>query len=104
MSRSMKLGTNLKPCEILALEAAGFQLPQKVTVSPSKFFSTSPSSANLDSVPLLADADKYPKKREAKIVKRTATCPNAQQRPHMGSSKLPESSTPLGHDDSSPWP
>jgi hypothetical protein len=82
----VKLGTNLKQCEILALEAAGFQLPQKVSVSPRRLFSTAPSPANLDSVPVPADADRYPGKREGKIVKRTATRPNPQQRLSMGSS------------------
>ena len=81
----VKLGTNLKQCEILALEAAGFQLPQKVPVSPRRLFSTAPSPANLDSVPVPADADRYPGKREGKLVKRTATRPNPQQRLSMGS-------------------
>jgi hypothetical protein len=35
----VKLGTNLKLKEIQALEAAGFQLPQKIQVSPRRLFS-----------------------------------------------------------------
>ena len=82
----VKFGTNLKQCEIMALEAVGFQLPQKVLVSPKRFFSTTSSPANLVSVPILADADMYHGKREGNIIKCTATCPNPQQRLSMGSS------------------
>lgn len=46
----VKLGTNLKQCEILALEASGFQLPQNVLISPGRLFSIAPSSSNLNSV------------------------------------------------------
>jgi hypothetical protein len=55
----IKFGTNLKQCEILALEAAEFQLPQKVSVSPRRLFSTAPSLSNLDSVLVPADANIY---------------------------------------------
>ena len=47
----VKLGTNLKLTEILALEAAGFQLPQKKPVSPRRLFSSAPPPANLSSLP-----------------------------------------------------
>ena len=83
----VKLGTNLKQSEILALEAAGFQLPQKVPVSPRRLFSTEKPPANLDTVPVPADADRYPGKREGKIVKRITGRPNPQQRLALGSSE-----------------
>lgn len=82
----VKLGTNLKDCEILALEEAGFQLPQKKPVSPRRLFTSDPPPRNLDSVPVPAEADRYPGKRDGKIVKRTATRPNPQQRLSMASS------------------
>ena len=100
----VKLGTNLKQSEILALEAAGFQLPQKVPVSPRRLFSTAKPPANLDTVPVPADADRYPGKREGKIVKRTAGRPNPQQRLCYGLFRVPQSSTPCCDNDSSPWP
>ena len=83
----VKLGTNLKLTEILALEAAGFQLPPKKPVSPRRLFSSAPPPANLSSVPVPADADRYPGKRDGKMVKRTATRPNQAQRLSMGSSE-----------------
>jgi hypothetical protein len=82
----VKLGTNLKPTEILALEAAGFQLPLKKPVSPRRLFSSAPPPANLSAVPVPAEPDRYPGKRDGKIVKRTATRPNPAQRLSMASS------------------
>ena len=82
----VKFGTNLKLNEILALEAAGFQLPEKKPVSPRRLFSSEPPPANLRAVPVPAEADRYPGKRDGKMVKRTATRPNPAQRLSMGSS------------------
>jgi hypothetical protein len=82
----VKLGTNLNLTEIRALEAAGFQLPKKIPVSPRRLFSAAPPPANLKSVPVPAQADRYPGKRDGKMVKRTATRPNPAQRLSMGSS------------------
>jgi hypothetical protein len=82
----VKLGTNLNITEIRALEAAGFQLPEKRPVSPRRLFSSAPPPANLSSLPVPADADRYPGKRDGKMVKRTATRPNPPQRLSMGSS------------------
>jgi hypothetical protein len=56
----VKLGTNLKLTKILALEAAGFQLPHKKPVSPRRLFSFAPPPANLSAVPVPAEADRYP--------------------------------------------
>ena len=83
----VKLGTNLKLTEILALEAAGFQLPPKKPVSPRRLFSSAPPPANLASLPIPAEADRYPGKRDGRMVKRTATRPNPAQRLSMGSSQ-----------------
>jgi hypothetical protein len=82
----MKLGTNLKPTEILALEAAGFQLPLKKPVSPRRLFSSAPPPPNLSAVPVPAEPDRYPGKRDGKIVKRIATRPNPAQQLSMASS------------------
>jgi hypothetical protein len=79
----VKLGTNLKPTEILALEAAGFQLPLKKPVFPRRLFFSAPSPANLNAVPVPAEPDRYHGKRDSKIVKRTATRPNPVQRLSM---------------------
>ena len=57
----VKLDTNLKQCEILAFEAAGFQLPQMMLVSLRRLFSIAPSLANLNSMPVPADADRCPR-------------------------------------------
>jgi hypothetical protein len=78
----VKLVTNLKPTEILALEAAGFQKP----ISPRRLFSSAPPPANLSAKPVPVKPDRYPGKRDGKIVKRTAIFSNPAQRLSMASS------------------
>ena len=54
--------------------------------TPQVWWFWADTPANLDFVPVPTDADRYPRKREGKLVKRTATCPNPQQQLSMGSS------------------
>jgi hypothetical protein len=82
----VKLGTNLKLTEILAVQTAGFELPHKKPISPRCLFSSAPPPANLSAVPVPAEANRYPGKRDDKMVKRTATRPNLAQRLSMASS------------------
>jgi hypothetical protein len=83
----VKIGTKLKRNEIEALEAAGFQLPQKEQVSPRRLFSTSTPPTDLSSVPIPDDAARYPGKRNGKLVKRTSGRPNPKQRLSIGSAE-----------------
>jgi hypothetical protein len=83
----VKIGTNLKRTEIDALQVAGFQLPQKEQISPRRLFSTSTAPVNLNSIPIPNDADRYPGKRNGKMVKRTSGRPNPKQRLAIGSAE-----------------
>ena len=71
----VKIGTNLKGSEILALERAGFQLPSKQQVSPRRLFSTAPPSIDLSSYPVPVNPDQFPGNRKSKKVRRSAAVP-----------------------------
>ncbi len=81
----VKFGTNLKRKEIQALEAAGFQLPQKEQVSPRRLFSEADLPSSALSIEVPKDADRYPGKRKSKIVRRQANAPSSKQRLSIGS-------------------
>ena len=76
----VKLGTNLKRSEIRALEAAGFQLPQKEQVSPRRLFSTTALPHDLSAVPVPENADDYPRMRKSKKIRRQTNVPTNKQR------------------------
>jgi hypothetical protein len=84
----VKLGTNLKLKEIQALEVAGFQLPQKIQVSPRRLFSNAPLPSDMSTVPVPSDADRYPGKRKSKKVRRQANVPTSKQCLSIDSSKI----------------
>ena len=82
----VKRGTNLKRSEIIALERAGFQLPQKRDASPRRHF----QSTVIDGIDLAAyhvpeDADKHPTSRFTKAVKRCSGGPIAAHLQRWGS-------------------
>lgn len=84
----VKLGTNLKRNEIRALEAAGFQLPQKEQVSPRRLFSNATLPPDLSHVPAPDDADRYPGKRKSKKVRRQANVPTNKQCLNIDSARI----------------
>ena len=57
----VKRGTNLSKQEILALEAAGFQLPQQQAISPRRLFGGQSGMHLLSSYPVPDKANKHPK-------------------------------------------
>jgi hypothetical protein len=59
----VKIGTNLSRKEILDLERAGFQLPQRVVISPRRLFGMEELPADLSSYPIPASPEEHPKIR-----------------------------------------
>ena len=75
----MKIGTNLSRKEILDLESAGFQLPERAVISPRRLFGTEDLPVSLASIPTPGNADDYPKTRSGKSIHRNNNAPNIQQ-------------------------
>jgi hypothetical protein len=75
----VKIGTNLSKKEILDLESAGFQLPQRAVISPRRLFGTEELPFSLTSFPTPANADDFPKTRSGKSIRRNNNAPNIQQ-------------------------
>ena len=74
----VKIGTNLSKKEILQLESAGFQLPQRAVISPRRLFGMEELPFNLTSFPSPANADNFPKSRSGKSIRRNNNAPNIQ--------------------------
>ena len=62
----VKRGTNLSKQEILALEAAGFQLPQRQAILLRRLFGGRSGMHLLSSYPVPDEADEHPKIRGGK--------------------------------------
>ena len=77
--RPVKIGTNLSKKEILDLESASFQLPQRVVISPRRLLGTEDLPFSLASFPTPGNADDYPKIRSGKSIRRNNNAPNIQQ-------------------------
>ena len=75
----VKRGTNLSKQEIMALEATGFQLPQRQPISPRRLFGEHSATQLLSSYPILGDADEHPKIRGGKRVRRNPKAPTTMQ-------------------------
>ena len=75
----VKIGTNLSKQKILALEAAGFQLPQRQPISPCRLFGEHSATQLLSSYPVPGDADEHPKIRGGKRVCRNPKAPTTMQ-------------------------
>ena len=72
----VKIGTNLSKKDILDLEIAGFQLPQRVVISPRRLFGMEELPFSLASFPTLANADDCPKTRSGKSIRRNNNAPS----------------------------
>jgi hypothetical protein len=59
----VKIGTNLSKKEILDLEQAGFQLPQRAVISPRRLFGIEELPSDLSSYPIPASLEEHPKIR-----------------------------------------
>ena len=76
---------NLTLVEILLnlLENAGFQLPQKECITPTRHFNTSAPPLDLSGVDVPANPNSYPSSKQSKSTRRSATAPLTKQM-HMG--------------------
>ena len=74
----VKIGTNLSRKEILDLESAGFQLPERAVISPRRLFGIEDLPVSLASIPTPCNADDYPKTRSGKSICRNNNAPNIQ--------------------------
>ena len=74
----LKIGTNLSKKEILHLESAGFQLPQRAIISPRRLFGMEELLFSLASFPTAANADDFPKTRSGKSIRRNNNASNIQ--------------------------
>jgi hypothetical protein len=74
----VKIGTNLSKKEILNLEYAGFQLPQRVVISPRRLFGMEELSSNLSSYPIPATPYDHPKFRSSKNIRRNKNTPTTK--------------------------
>ena len=75
----VKRGTNLSKHEILALEAAGFQLLQRQAISPRRLFGEHSGMHLLSSYPVPDEADEHPKIRGGKRIRRNPKSPTTMQ-------------------------
>ena len=74
----VKIGTNLSKKEILQLESAGFQLPQRAVISPRGLFGMEELPFSLASFPSPANADDFPKTKSGKSIPKNNNAPNIQ--------------------------
>lgn len=84
----VKIGTNLSRKEILDLEQAGFQLPQRPVISPRRLFGVDELPADLSSYPVPASPEEYPKFRSGKKIRRLKSVPTPKQANNIASSLI----------------
>jgi hypothetical protein len=82
----VKIGTNLSKKEILDLESAGFQLPQRAVISPRRLFGMEELPFDLSSYFTPASPDDYPKTRSDKIIRRNNNAPTTKHANNFASS------------------
>jgi hypothetical protein len=75
----VKIKTNLSKKEILDLESAGFQLPQRAIISPRRLFGMEELPFDLSSFPTPTSPDDYPKTRSGQIIYKNNNAPTTKQ-------------------------
>jgi hypothetical protein len=84
----VKIGTNLSRKEILDLEQAGFQLPQRAVISPRRLFGMEELSSDLSSYPIPTSPEEHPKIRSGKKIRRIKNVPTTKQANNCASSLI----------------
>jgi hypothetical protein len=74
----VKIGTNLSTKEILKLENVGFQLPQRVVISPRRLFGLEEIPFNLASFSTPTYADECLKTRSGKSIRKYNNAPTTK--------------------------
>jgi hypothetical protein len=82
----VKIGTNLSKKEILDLESAGFQLPQRAVISPRRLFRMDELPFDLASFPTPTSANEFPKTRSGNSIRRYNNAPSTKQTNNCASS------------------
>jgi hypothetical protein len=98
----VKIGTNLTRPEILKLENAGFQLPQKERITP-RLFNTSVTPLDLSGVDVPANPNSYPSSRQSKSTRRSATAPSTKKNADGRICTSYGRNNFESHYDSTPW-
>ena len=75
----VKIGTNLTHNEIVALENAGFQLPQRERVPLNRSFNNFALPMDFSSLQVPENPDHFPGTRKSKCVRRSNTGPSSKQ-------------------------
>ena len=83
----VKLGTNLTRLEIFALENAGFQLPPKERITPTRLFTNSAPPLDMSRIRIPDDLDSIPTRRLSKAIRRSNSTPSAKQRQMVASTE-----------------
>jgi hypothetical protein len=75
----VKIRTNLSTKEILNLESTGFQLPQRIVISPRRLFGMEELPFNLASFPIPMSPDEFLKTRSGKSICKNNNAPTTKQ-------------------------
>ena len=81
----VNIGTNLTRSEIFALENAGFQLPPKERITPSRLFTNSATPLDMSRIRVPENPDSIPTTRLSKLVRLSSSYPSAKQRQMVAS-------------------
>ena len=74
----VKIGTNLTRSEIVALENAGFQLPQRERIPLNRSFNNFALPMDFSSLQVPENPDHFPETRKSKCVRRSNTSPSSK--------------------------
>ena len=88
----VKIGTNLSDTEIVALENAGFQLPQREHITPNWLFSNSASPLDLSTLQVPKNPQQYPGTRKSKSIRLSNSGPSSRQLLNINSAKAMQAS------------
>jgi hypothetical protein len=83
----VKIGTNLTRSEIFALENAGFQLPPKEHITPTRLFTNSAPPLDMSRFRVPENLDFIPTTRLSKLVRRSSSAPSAKQKQMVASAE-----------------
>jgi hypothetical protein len=83
----VKIGTNLTRSEIFALENAGFQLPPKERITPTRLFTNSAPPLDMSRFRVPEYPDFVPTTRLSKLVRRSSSAPSIKQRQMVASAE-----------------
>ena len=84
----VKMGTKLSVAEILALEVAGFRLPQRQVISPRRLFGGETSIELVLTYPVPSSLDEHPHSQAGKVIRRNPKAPIVKQQNNCASALI----------------